>query len=262
MHWVGWQKVTRPRKEGGLGLQSTKGRNTSLLDILNWRFHSEKETLWTKVLRNKYCTRRRTNSANYKLPCSRVCKGMRKGQEVFNARTKWVIGNDSNLRFWMDNWSPQGPIRDLVQGPLTREEGNMKVKEVILANGWNWSKISFDLPLSIKLGIQATPYAIAARSEDGMSWAANTHGNFDLKNVYNLATSGNVNHEFRGNWIWRIKILPRIQFFVGKCFHNSIGVKDCLASRGISSDPSCPRCRNEPETIIHLLRDCGGSKAL
>ena len=85
----------------------------------------------------------------------------------------------------MDNWSPQGPIRDLVQGPLTREEGNMKVKEVILANGWNWSKISFDLPLSIKLGIQATPYAIAARSEDGMSWAANTHGNFDQKNVYN-----------------------------------------------------------------------------
>ena len=42
MHWVGWHKVTRPRKEGGLGLQSAKGRNTSLLAKLNWRFHSEK----------------------------------------------------------------------------------------------------------------------------------------------------------------------------------------------------------------------------
>ena len=52
------------------------------------------------------------------------------------------------------------------------------MKEVISTNGWNWSKISFDLPQNIKFGIQATPYAIAARSEDRMSWAANTHGNF------------------------------------------------------------------------------------
>ena len=53
---------------------------------------------------------------------------------------------------------------------MTRDEGDMKVKEVISANGWDWSKVSFDLPLSIKLEIQATPYALAARSEDRMSW--------------------------------------------------------------------------------------------
>jgi len=36
MHWVGWQKVTRPNSEGGLGLHITKGRNLSLLAKLNW----------------------------------------------------------------------------------------------------------------------------------------------------------------------------------------------------------------------------------
>ena len=41
----------------------------------------------------------------------------------------------------------------------------MKVKEVISVNGWNWSKISFELPLSIKLEVQATPYAFVARCE-------------------------------------------------------------------------------------------------
>ena len=56
-----------------------------------------------------------------------------------------------------------------VQDPLTRDEGDMKVKEVISANGWYWSKVSFDLPLSMTLEIQATPYALAARSEDRMS---------------------------------------------------------------------------------------------
>ena len=92
-----------------------------------------------------------------------------------------------------------------------------------------------------------------------MSWAANSHGNFDLKSVYKLATIGNVNDEFRGHWIWKIKILPRIQFFIWKCLHNSIGVKDCLASRGVSSDPTCPQCREDPETIIHMLWDCWSS---
>ena len=56
---------------------------------------------------------------------------------MFLMLTKWVIGRDSDLRFWMDNWSSQGPIRNLVQGPLTRDEGDMKVKEVISANDWN-----------------------------------------------------------------------------------------------------------------------------
>ena len=35
LHWVGWKKVTRPKEEGGLGLQTAKGRNTTLLAKLN-----------------------------------------------------------------------------------------------------------------------------------------------------------------------------------------------------------------------------------
>ena len=54
--------------------------------------------------------------------------------KMFLMLTKWVIGRDSDLRFWMDNWSSQGPIRNLVQGPLTRDEGDIKVKEMISAN--------------------------------------------------------------------------------------------------------------------------------
>ena len=45
VHWVGWQKLTRSKEEGGLGLQSSRGRNVALLTKLNWRFHTEKETL-------------------------------------------------------------------------------------------------------------------------------------------------------------------------------------------------------------------------
>ena len=46
IHWVGWQKVIRTKEKGGLGLQTTKGRNTTLLAKLNWCLHMEKEALW------------------------------------------------------------------------------------------------------------------------------------------------------------------------------------------------------------------------
>ena len=71
MHWVEWQKVTRTKEEGGLGLQTTGGRNTSLLAKLNWRLHTEQDMLWARVLKQKYCTGRRASAMNAdRLPCS------------------------------------------------------------------------------------------------------------------------------------------------------------------------------------------------
>ena len=52
MQWVGWGKITKPKK-GGLGLHSAKGKNLALLAKLNWRFHNEKNALWRKVLEKK-----------------------------------------------------------------------------------------------------------------------------------------------------------------------------------------------------------------
>ena len=87
IHWVGWQKVTKPKEERGLGLQSAKGKNTALLAKLNWRLHVEKEALWAKVLRHKYCNQRRTNSINVdRLPCSQIWKAVKKGGGVLLMR--------------------------------------------------------------------------------------------------------------------------------------------------------------------------------
>ena len=36
----------------------------------------------------------------------------------------------------------------------------------------------------------------------------------------------------------------------------SIGVKECLANRGIPLETTCPLCHSEAESILHALRDC------
>ena len=120
IHWVGWQKVTRTKEEGGLGLQAAKGRNTALLAKLNWRLHMERDdALWAQVLWQKYHNNRRLNASNPdRLPCSQVWTAIKGGREIFKKGSLMMISRDSNVSFWRGNWLNKGPLRNLIQGPL------------------------------------------------------------------------------------------------------------------------------------------------
>lgn len=131
-----------------------------------------------------------------------------------------------------------------------------KVKDVISAEGWHWSSLSLELPPTLRSEIQATPVAIASKRQDRLAWKGTQHGGFDLRSAYNLAIGLEEVQQFGGQRIWKIKILPRIQLFVWKCYHNSIVVKLCLAQKGMSLDATCLLCQQAAESIIHALYDC------
>lgn len=85
LHLVSWKKITKTKKEGGLGLHEAKAKNIALLAKLNWRMHREKESLWARVLSHKYNLRRRRSSLNPKTRlCSTTWSAIKKGDEVFN----------------------------------------------------------------------------------------------------------------------------------------------------------------------------------
>ena len=90
-----------------------------------------------------------------------------------------------------------------------------------------------------------------------MSWISNPRREFDSNNAYLITCRANTNEEcFWGNWIWKLKNLPKINLFLWKCFHNSIPVKIILAHRGIQLSPACDICNDQLETISHVLREC------
>ncbi|KAL0006038.1 hypothetical protein SO802_013599 [Lithocarpus litseifolius] len=180
MHWVNWGKVTKPKDLGGLGLQSAKGRNTALLAKLNWRFHTEDDALWVRVLKKKYCTN-----------------------------------------------------RNAIHGPIPQADLDLKVRDVLTPYGsWDWSIIPFELPENVKVEIQGTPMAIIARGGDKLIWKLSKTSNFEMRSAYLLATNSLEDPPFNGSWIWKAHTLPKIQVFVWKCMHDSIGVKSCLVRRG------------------------------
>ena len=87
-------------------------------------------------------------------------------------------------------------------------------------------------------------------------WKESPRGEFNLKSSYRMASGLNPNSDFNGQWIWKLRTLPKIQFFLWKCVHNSIRVNGCLFARGMAVDARCPRCLKETETITHALRNC------
>lgn len=187
---------------------------------------------------------------------------MKRGVDLFRQGSRWVIGRDSNLNFWHDNWTHKGPIRQLIQCPLPMGVSDWKVKDIASIGGWNWELIPFDVPQELKLEIQAIPYALAARSMDRIAWKDSLRGGFNMKSAYQLAAGLDQSPDNSGNWIWKLQSLPKIQFFLWKCAHNSVGVNECLATRGVTTDPTCSLCRKKPESILHALQDCDLARAV
>ena len=97
---------------------------------------------------------------------------------------------------------------------MSRDIATLRVKDVVSTSGWNWSLTSFEFPDSIKQELQAMPFALASRGEDKLTWKESDHGLFNLGSAYNLATKQCNEDAFRGTWIWKVRILPRIQSFV------------------------------------------------
>ena len=144
-----------------------------------------------------------------------------------------------------------------MQGPLSIKEENLRVKEVVLVDGWDWSKISIPIPDSVNNMLKATPISLAAKGQDRLAWCMSTHGGFELKSMYQIAIGSEEGaSSFSGQWVWKANILPCIQTFVWMCLHNSIGVKECPTKRGVPVDPTCPLCLFESKSIIHALRNC------
>ena len=88
-------------------------------------------------------------------------------------------------------------------------------------------------------------------------WKFSKNGELTTNSAYRLAKQGEENAtQFSGQWIWKLDILPKIINFLWLCLQGSIPVKEVVASRGINCDKLCPICREQNESIIHMLCDC------
>ena len=91
-------------------------------------------------------------------------------------------------------------------------------------SGWDWDQIPFELPMDVKLMIQATPIAMTGRGEDRLVWMENPRGVFDLKSAYSIVGNFDPSPSFAAGWIWKVKTLPKIKTFLWRCAYQPMKV--------------------------------------
>ena len=189
MHMVGWKKVCRPKKEGGLGLSCAKPRNVALLAKFNWRLIQEKDSPWVRTILAKYFPNGFVNSQTMvRRSGSNNWRGLKLGFDVFRAGLRWVIHNGQCVSFWHDRWIGDAPLRSLVHGPLSLSESLLRVCDVVGSGSvWTLAGLSLLLPTPVVEAIRATYVCSLSPKEDCLAWDSNK-GDFCSKLALQLAT--------------------------------------------------------------------------
>lgn len=93
--------------------------------------------------------------------------------------------------------------------------------------------------------------------KDSLMWKFSRDGKFNMASAYALINFEELNPQaFMGSWVWKLDIWPKVSSFLWLCHHNNVPVRQVIAARGINCNTTCPLCKNQEESILHMLRDC------
>ena len=189
LHLVNWQKVTQPKRFGGLGLHSAKVRNTVSMAKLVWRASKDETGLWATVIRHKYLKKLSANGSKKSLG-SRIWSGIKKGWPLFSRGSCWAISNGLTTSAWHDKWVGGVTLRSLLIGPLNFTEDSLMVSDILLGNGLvDLSRISFVLPSQLTDSLKAIPLQCWSNSQDTRYWLDSPTGEFNFKSAYQLESN-------------------------------------------------------------------------
>ena len=121
-----------------------------------------------------------------KLPCSSIWAAMKKGMGTFNKGCRWLVTKNSTLNIWDNNWTNGGPLRKLIQGPISQEANRLEIKDIMLDVGWDWEKLTFELPNEVKGLICVIPISTLGGGLDRLAWSGSSNGSFDVKSAYGI----------------------------------------------------------------------------
>jgi hypothetical protein len=138
MHLVSWNKITQPRRFGGLGVRVSRLQNTSLLGKLVWEILNSPDKLWVKLFQERYLKGQLVFNAS-----------ATSGSVIWNSMTK-AIGclrdgftfkiDDGNSNFWFDSWVFKEKLGSMVPF-VAIQDTSTKIKDVWYDGSWNFQSL-------------------------------------------------------------------------------------------------------------------------
>jgi exonuclease III len=272
---VSWEKLCRPKQQGGLGVRDPSIMNKVLSAKIWWRWLKNPGDLWARLWRKKYAP----NTAEKNLirwngdnPGSLIWTAAKQNRQLVTQHAFWEIGNGETTLFWQDSWQqwPALSAEEWARDICTQATriGLTRVADYWQDNPmedtwrcWHLDRERINLgahvdlaPLQEELTKRRIPIIAG---EDILRWGYRPQGFFSTREAYQIKAQSNPppDSEVWGK-IWNLKHWPKITLFLWLVSHSSILTWDNLLKRGFVGPSLCILCGEAEETMNHLLNTC------
>ncbi|GJX30972.1 RNA-directed DNA polymerase, eukaryota, reverse transcriptase zinc-binding domain protein [Tanacetum coccineum] len=272
--WVKWDSILASPEFGGLGVGSLLAKNLALLGKWKWRFISEKDALWRKVICNFYggdggFSSSPTSLSGHGVWCDivKVISNIERIDFSFKNSFNLKVSNGLSTSFWKDAWWPDGSrLMDAFPRLFALESfQDCKVSDRwVLSNGswignWAWriplrGRATDDLASLLS---RLNNFSLSL-GEDKWVWNGDASGKFK---VCNLSASIQVkllaDCHLGQHHTWNRLIPRKVNICVWRASLNRLPTRPNLVLRRISLDSVlCPFCDSVEETLDHCLISC------
>jgi hypothetical protein len=233
IHLVGWDKITKPKKLGGLGIRKAREANTSLLGKLVRSIHQNYDALWVQIIKHKYIKDDMFLTITKKQG-SVIWNSIMKALTTLKDGFQFRLGN-GNSSFWFSHWSNIGKLANQVLY-VDIHDLQMRVRDVFIDGSWNFNLLYTTIPTDIMDQLKLLPVSLNSQVQDCFTWKGNLNGFYTAQDGYywlnrNKFTS-NTN-EVSWNWLWHIPAPEKIKFFLWTALQNALPTKSMLSHRAM-----------------------------
>ena len=113
---MSWDKVTKPKMEGGLQIRDVATQNLAMGGKILWNMITGKRTWSKKILWKKYfigdkerCLEKPTKVQKGS-PIFSLCK---RALPHFTSKLTWILGNGAKIKIWEDSILGDQPLNEL-----------------------------------------------------------------------------------------------------------------------------------------------------
>jgi hypothetical protein len=102
-HLIKWNKITKPKKKGGLGIKNLRRMNISLLCKWWWKAENG-EGIWQDIVRKKYMKKGMISLLAKNPKNFPVWNDLLKVRHVYLKGRSMKVGNGKNTSFWHNRY--------------------------------------------------------------------------------------------------------------------------------------------------------------
>ena len=187
IHWQRWEKLTRSKKDGGMGFKDLRALNLAMLAKQGWRLLHDDNSLVYQCLKARYFPRTHFFDAKESPNCSFVWRSIVAALPILKVGCFWRVGN--GLPIWVsgDKWIPNYPTSAPLF-PLREEVREVVVAELIDPELHAW-RSEFILDMFEQADVEAICKIHLSRRDvdDILIWMHHKKGLFTVKFAYKMA---------------------------------------------------------------------------